>query len=201
MNITAKHSARIVAVLLLSAAATQALYTALALGAPEIDRTPIWSTEALIFTLLAAFAAAAMARSKGLALGWGAVFASAILNVVQVGIGLTMFRPFFEVASAAEAFAPAASAVVAYSFFVYNAAKLLLALAAIVFGSARATGGSGLAKALGWTAVLVGAVALVANGASMAMGRDVFGELPLAGGSGVLATLLLALCLPRAQPD
>ena len=51
-----------------------------------------------------------------------------------------------------------------------------------------------------WVGALVGLVALVSNAASMAAGRDVFGELPLAGSSGVLATVLLALCL-LALPD
>ena len=36
---------------------------------------------------------------------------------------------------------------------------------------------------------------MIANGANLAGGGDVFGTIPLAGGSGVLATLLLALSL------
>jgi hypothetical protein len=78
---------------------------------------------------------------------------------------------------------------------VYNAAKVLLALALMVFGLARLNTGS---KLLGGASVLVGLVALASNAASMGAGRDVFGELPLAGGSGVLATLLLAVCLLTA---
>ncbi|MHA7819947.1 MAG: thiamine biosynthesis protein ThiC [Erythrobacter sp.] len=194
MELTFKRNAQVIAVLLVAAAATQALYTALYRMAPEIDRTPIWGAEALIFTLLAAFAASALAQSRGLSLGWGAILASAILNVVQVGVGLTMFGPFFEAAGQAEALEPAAGSVVAYSFFVYNAAKVLLALAAVAFGLAKLKE-AGLGKAIGGLTVLVGTVGLVANAASMAMGRDVFGKLPLAGGSGVLATLLLAVCL------
>ena len=75
---------------------------------------------------------------------------------------------------------------------VYNAAKVLLALALVVLGTARRQAGSPL---LGGISVAVGLVALVANTASMAAGRDVFGELPLAGGSGVIATVLLAVCI------
>ncbi|MEE4110004.1 MAG: hypothetical protein V2I24_11680 [Halieaceae bacterium] len=63
---------------------------------------------------------------------------------------------------------------------------------AILFGLAGLDAGP---RALGGLSAAVGLVALVANAASMTAGRDVFGELPLAGGSGVLATVLLAICL------
>jgi hypothetical protein len=125
-------------------------------------------------------------------LAWSAIAAAAVLNVVQVGVGLTMFGPFSEASREVEALVPAARSVVAFSFMVYNAAKMLLALALIVFGLARLSEGSRL---LGGASALVGLVALVSNAASMAAGRHVFGDLPLAGASGVLATLLLALCL------
>lgn len=197
MDFTVKRSSQVVAFLLVSAAATQALYTFLYTTAPEVGRMPIWGAEALIFTLLAAFAASPMVHAKRFTVGWGAIFAAAILNVVQVGVGLTQFGPFFEAAGEAEALAPAASSVVAFSFFVYNAAKVLLAMAAVMFGMATMQRG-GASKVLGGAAALFGAVAFVANAASMAMGRDVFGELPLAGGSGVVATLLLALCVSSA---
>lgn len=196
VELTIRRNTQVVAVLLISAAASQALYTALYLLAPEVDRTPIWGAEAVIFTLLSAFAASALVQSKTLSLGWGAILASAILNVVQVGVGLTMFGPFFEAAAEVEALAHAAGSVVAYSFFVYNAAKVLLALAAVMFGLATMNSG-GISKVIGGAAALFGVVAFFANAASMAMGRDVFGELPLAGGSGVVATLLLALCVTR----
>ena len=114
------------------------------------------------------------------------------MNVVQVGIGLTQFGPFFEAAGAVEGVQPAAGAVVAYSFMVYNAAKTLLALALVVFGMAKLAEGS---KLLGGLSAAVGVVAFLSNAASMALGRDFLGELPLAGGSGVLATVLLAVCL------
>lgn len=197
MDFSVKRSAQVVAFLLVSAAVTQALYTALYLLSPEGSRLAIWSAEAVIFALLAAFAASPLVHSQRLTVGWGAIFAAAVLNVVQVGVGLTMFTPFLDAAGESEALAPMAGAVVAYSFFVYNAAKMLLALAAVMFGLAKMQAG-GAGKVLGGAAALVGAVAVLANAASMAMGRDVFGELPLAGGSGVLATLLLALCVTSA---
>ncbi len=195
MEFTLKRTAQIVAALLLAVAVTQAIYTALYIAEVEVPRQLMWGLEGFIFTLLAAFAGSAMVQARRLHLGWSAIAFSAALNVVQVGVGLTMFGPFFEAAGEVEAFAPAAAAVVAFSFMVYNAAKVLLALAAIVFGLARLGAG---AKVLGGLTALIGAVAFVTNALSMALGRDFSGELPLAGGSGVLATVLLALCITGA---
>lgn len=192
MELTQQRTITLVAALLLAAAVTQAVYTALYLTMPEVSRAALWGIEAFLFVMLAASAGSALALARRLHLGWSAIAAAAVLNVVQVGVGLTMFGPFGEAAGADPALAPLAGAVVAYSFMVYNAAKVLLALAAIVFGLARMKAGG---KALGGLTALVGAVALLSNTLSMAAGRDVLGELPLAGGSGVLATLLLAVSL------
>jgi hypothetical protein len=192
MEFTQQRTITITAVLLLAAAVTQAIYTALYVTMPEISRAPLWGIEGFLFVMLAAFAGSALAQTKRLHLGWSAIAAAAVLNVVQVGVGLTMFGPFGDAAEAAPSLAPLIGAVVAFSFMVYNAAKVLLALAAIVFGSARMSAGS---KVLGGLTALVGVIALVSNALSMALGRGFSGELPIAGGTGVLATLLLALCL------
>lgn len=201
MDFTPRFSATIVAFLLVAAAVTQSLYTALYLSAPEVNRLPIWSAEAMIFVAMAAFASVPMVHSKRFTVGWGAIFAASILNVGQVGVGLVMFGPFFEAAEAVPGMQPAAMSVVAYSFFVYNAAKVLLAFAALIFGMAHMKSGGGFAKVIGGAAAVVGVIAMIANAASMGFGREVFGELPLAGGSGVLATVLLALCLKSGLKD
>ncbi len=198
MNFTLSRTVQITALLLLLAAVTQALYTGLYIAEVDVPRQLLWGLEGLIFVLLAAFAGSAMVQAKNLHLGWSAIAFSAVLNVVQVGVGLTMFGPFREAAEASEALAPAAGAVVAFSFMVYNAAKVLLALAAIVFGMAKMNDG---AKALGGLTAAIGAAALIANTLSMALGRGFSGELPLAGGTGVLATLLLAFCLSNAVKE
>ncbi len=195
MEISLKRTVQVIAAMLILAAITQAAYTALYLAKAEVPRQLLWGSEALIFVLLAAFAGSALVEAKRFSLGFSAIAFSAALNVVQVGVGLTMFGPFREAAGAVEGVAPAASSIVAFSFMVYNAAKILLGLAAIVFGMAKMNTGS---KALGGITALVGAVAMITNAASMAMGRTVFGEMPLAGGSGVLATVLLALCVSAA---
>lgn len=193
MEFDLKRTAQITGLLLLVAAVTQAIYTALYVAEADVPRQLLWGTEGFLFVLMTAFAGSAMAQDDRHHLAWSAIAAASVLNVVQVGIGLTQFGPFFEASDAVEGLAPAAMSVVALSFMIYNAAKVLLALALIVFGMARLNAGS---KLLGGASALIGLVALVTNTASMAAGRDVFGEhLPLAGGSGVLATVLLALCL------
>ena len=198
MEFTHQRNVTVVAALLIIAVINQSVYTALYIAEVDVPRQLLWGGEGLLFAILAAFAGAAMVKSKRLTLAFSAIAFSAALNVVQVGVGLTMFGPFGEAAGAAPALAPAAGAVVAYSFFVYNAAKIMLGLAALVAGlSALARGG----KLLGGATAVVGVVAMIANTLSMAGGREVLGELPLAGGSGVLATLLLALCLLGAARD
>jgi hypothetical protein len=199
MDLSFRRTAFFSALLLLFAAITQAIYTGLAMSGADVPRHVLWGTEAALFALLAALAGAGLAQARAFHLGWSAICAASVLNVVQVGAGLTLFAPFREAAQAMPELAPAASGIVAFSFMVYNAAKALLALAAIVFGAAKIDAG---AKVLGGLSVAVGAVALVANMAAMAAGRDMFGAVPIAGGSGVLATVLLSVCLftlPRAS--
>ncbi|MDP5071252.1 MAG: thiamine biosynthesis protein ThiC [Congregibacter sp.] len=189
------RTAHIAAGLLFALALTQALYTALYLAEIKVPRHLLWGIEALLFTVLAAFAGAALVQAKHYHLGWSAIAVSAVLNVVQVSVGLTMFGPFREAASQIEAFKPAAGAVVAFSFMVYYAAKLLLGLAALIFGMAKLNGG---AKVLGGLTALLGVVAMLANATVLVFGRDAFLPSSVAGGSGVVATLLLALCLTVA---
>lgn len=192
MDLTQSRTVKIIAILLLLAAVTQPIYTALYLGAPEFDRQFLWGLEGLIFVLLAAFSGSALVMAKRYTLGFSAIAFSAVLNVVQVGVGYTQFGPFREAAEANPDLSGVAFSVVAFSFFGYNAAKILLGLAAVVFGMAKMKAGG---KALGGATVLVGAVALVANTLVMMFGLNGGVPSPIAGGSGVLATLLLAICL------
>ena len=89
-------------------------------------------TEGLLFPRLAALAGAAMVRSERLTLAFRAIAFAAVLNFIQVGVGLTLFFPFGDAAKADPALAPLAGAVVAFAFFIYNAAKLLLGFAALL---------------------------------------------------------------------
>lgn len=192
MDFTPARTVKTVALLLLLTAISQPIYTALYLGAPDIDRQFLWGLEGLLFVLLAAFAGSALVMAKRYTLGFSAIAFSAVLNVMQVGVGLTQFGPFRAAAEANAELSGVASSVVAFSFFGYNAAKILLGLAAVVFGMAKVGQGS---KALGGATVLVGAVAVVANTVVMMFGLQGFLPSPVAGGSGVVATFLLAICL------
>ena len=192
MELTQSRTVNVVAILLLLAAITQPIYTALYLGAPEIDRQIIWGVEGLLFVLLAAFAGSALVMAKRYTLGFSAIAFASVLNVVQVGVGLTQFGPFRAAAEANPDLGGVAASVVAFSFFGYNAAKILLGLAAVDFGMAKLKNG---ARLLGGITVLVGAIAFIANTLVMMFGREGVVPSPVAGGSGVLATALLAICL------
>lgn len=192
MELTQSNTVKTVAILLVVTTVTQPIYTALFMGAPEVSRTFIWGFEGIVFALLAAFAGSALVMAKRYTLGFSAIAFSAVLNVVQVGIGFTQFGPFNKAAEANDELGAIAFSVVSFAFFVYNAAKLLLGLAAVVFGMAHIKEGR---KVLGNLTVLVGAVALVTNALVMLIGFNALIPSPIAGGPGVLATLLLAICL------
>ena len=189
MEFTQKQNIQAVAALLFLAVITQAIYTGLYVGAKDVPRAWLWGFEGLLFVALTAVAGAALVQAKEYALGFSAIFASAIFNFLQVGIGLTQFGPFREAAQSVEGIAPAASSVVALSFFVYNAAKILLGIAAVVFGAAISNTGS---KMLGRLTALAGFVAIATNSIVVMFGR--ISAIP-SGATGVVATLLLAVCL------
>ena len=117
MELTQSRTVNVVAILLLLAAITQPIYTALYLGAPEIDRQIIWGVEGLLFVLLAAFAGSALVMAKRYTLGFSAIAFASVLNVVQVGVGLTQFGPFRAAAEAIPELGGVAASVVAFSFF------------------------------------------------------------------------------------
>ena len=151
MELSQSRTVKILAVLLLLTAISQPIYTALFYYAPDFNRHVLWGLEGFIFVLLAAFAGSALVMAKRYTLGFSAIAFSAVLNVVQVGVGLRQFTPFREAAEANPDLGGLAFAVVTFSFFGYNAAKILLGLAAVDFGMARLKDG---AKVLGGAAVL-----------------------------------------------
>ena len=189
MELTQKQTIKTIVLLLILTVVSQAIYTVLYQYAKDVPRIWIWGLEGLFFVFIATLAGAALVQAKQYAIGFSAIFASAILNIVQVGIGLTQFSPFREAAKNVAEIAPAAGAVVGLSFFIYNVAKIFLGIAAFVFGMALIKNGS---KALGRLSVLLGLVAIVANSIVMMFGR--MASVP-SGATGVIATLLLAMCL------
>ena len=198
MDFTLKRNVRIVTFLLLALVVTQAAYTALFTAGIAGPRPLIWGLEGVLFSILAAFAGAALVQARNCHLGWSAIAFSAVLNVVQVSIGLKLFGPFGGIAQQGEAMTPLIGAVVSFSFLIYNAAKVLLGLAALVFGMAKLNQGS---KTLGGLTALAGAVAMLTNAIMMVFGRDGFLPSHVAGASGVVATVLLALCLINIARD
>jgi hypothetical protein len=192
MEFTNKRTMLITALLLLVLAITQAIFTALYSAEVSFSRQFAWGLEALVFTVLVAFAGAAMVQAKNSQLGWSAIAFSAVLNIVQVSIGLTLFSSFGKVAGAVEGAQPLIGGVVALSFMIYYAAKVLLGLAAVVFGMTSIAKGG---KAIGGLTALAGVVAIFANGILITFGRDGFLPSGVAGASGMIATLLLAVCL------
>ena len=156
MELTQVKTIKIVAALLLLSAITQPIYTALFLGAPDVaSRQALWGLEGLVFVFLVAFAGSALVMAKRYTLGFSAIAFAAILNVVQVGVGYTLFKPFGEAAQANAELGAVSFAVVLFGFFIYNAAKILLGLAAVVFCIANSNQGR---KVLGGLTAIVGAV-------------------------------------------
>lgn len=192
MKFTHTRTVQITSYLLLALAVTQIIYTALYMSKANVPRQLLWGIEGILFTALIAFAGAAMVQAKNYYVGWSAIAFSALLNIIQVSIGLTMFGAFREAAGQLEALKPMAGAVVGLSFMIYNAAKLLLGFAALIFGMAKMDEG---AKLLGGLTALIGIVAMLSNAILITLGRDAFLPSSVAGGSGVIATLLLSLCL------
>ena len=192
MKFTHARTVQIASYLLLALVATQAFYTILRVAEVNPPRQLLWGLETLLFTILAMFAGAAMVQSKNYQLGWSAIAFSAVLNVVQVSIGLAMFGPFREASSQLTALQPLMGAVVALSFMIYYSAKLLLGFSALIFGISKLAEG---AKTLGGLTALIGVVAMLSNAILIVFGRDAFLPSPVAGASGVIATLLLAFCL------
>lgn len=192
MNFTNKHIIQISAYLLLALAITQAVFTVLYVAKLDLSRQFFWGMEGLLFTVLVAFAGTAMVQLKNEQLMWSAIAFSAVLNVIQVSIGVTMFGTFSEASGELEALKPALNGVVGLSFMIYYAAKLLLGLAALAIGMTVMSEGS---KLLGGLTACIGSVAIVANAILITFGRDGFLPSGVAGATGVLATLLLAICL------
>ncbi|GAA6151592.1 hypothetical protein NBRC116587_10110 [Pseudoteredinibacter isoporae] len=195
MSFTNRRTVEIVAYLLLVLALTQAIFTALYVSEIKLSRQFFWGLEGLLFTILIAFSGAAMVQLKSEQIGWSAITFSAVLNVIQVAVGVTMFGTFNESASQIEELKPALGGVVALSFMIYYAAKLLLGFAALVFGMATLSEGK---RMLGGLTALLGGIAILSNAILITFGREGFLPSGVAGTSGMLATLFLAFCLINA---
>lgn len=192
MQISERSAAGAVALLLFLAAIMQPIYTAFFIGAPEIDRRFLWRVEGLLFILLACFAGAGLVLAKRYALGFSAIAFAAVFKLLAVGLGLTQFFPFNAAGEMNADLSEIATSIVAFSFFCYNSANVMLGLAAIVFGLAK---WADQGRAIGTITTIIGIIALTTNSVVMMFGFQGVLPSPVAGASSVLATVLLAVCL------
>ncbi len=203
------RSGAIVATALIATVVTQILYMAF-LGGPQpsdpsagISNADIvsyftdrWQEAAIVWTVeAAAFIAIAAGSLVGLAsgrhrLGWAALALAGVFNIVQIGIGLSLFKP---VAMAGEAYTWMFWAIVSGAFAFYFIAKIALGIAAFAFGLILMREASGLgSRIVGGLTVLLGVAAAIANTVALGAGMS---WLIFAGASGTLAALMLAASL------
>ena len=176
---------------LLLTVASQIFYITVVSGSEnEMLRPLTWFTELLAFSVVAIFAHALAARRPLQAVLWSTIALSGAFNVLQVGMGLSMFAPAMEVR---ESLPELFGAILAGAFFFYFLAKLLIGAAAISLGlDAVRSSGSGLAKGIGGVAALAGLAAIALSLAAMV---DSEAWTIAAGGAGTAATALFALLL------
>jgi len=190
MDQRANKAISIIPVLLASIVLTQIIYIAKSTYKIEIPSFAIWSVEAVLFLALAVSGLVAMLQKGQNALAFAAIAMGAMLNVFQVGMGMTMFTPLSDAGTSQEA---VYGAVVAMAFFLYFSGKLLFGFAAVSVGQRlmRETGSNRIA---GLLAIASGLIAILVNFGGMAIGMA---WLYPAGATGTLATLFLALALNR----
>ncbi len=149
----------------------------------------VWTLEAVAFVIIA-LGGLAQLRSSNQPLGWGALALFGVFNLVQIGIGLALFKP---VALAGEEATWMFWAIVGGAFAFYFIAKIFIGLAALVFGLAlMARGGGTAARTAGGLAMFAGLAATIANIAALGTGM---GWLMLAGATGTLAALMVAIAV------
>ena len=175
---------------LLITVVSQVFYVAVVSGSPnEMLRPLTWFTELFAFSLGAIFALSLAVRRARDAAIWSAIALAGVLNVVQVGMGLSMFGPAME---ASEAVPQLFAAILAGAFFFYFLAKFLLGGAAIAFGLRALASGNGIARFVGGLASLAG---LAAMGLSLLAMIDAKAWTFPAGAAGTAVTALLAAVL------
>lgn len=190
MNFDTSHAAKLIAAALVVTAITQLVYVILGGGGNSHIAYPIWRIETLSALVVALFSFIIVKRN---ALVGGCLAVSGIFNVIQTGLGLTMF---YQLGYGGEAPPnPVFFPVLRMSFFLYFAAKTALGVAAIMLGTELwQTHAGGVWRVFGLLVGLAGLGALLLNAAAMLLG---LGVVPFAGAVGVVAAVLTALALIR----
>ncbi len=190
MKFETNHAAQLIAAALVVTAITQLVYVILGGGGNSHIAYPIWRIETLSALVVALFSFVILKRN---ALVGGCLAVAGIFNVIQTGMGLTMF---YQLGYGGETppndvFFP----VLRMSFFLYFAAKAALGVAAITLGMELwQTPDGGVWRNAGLLVALAGFAALLLNGAAMMLG---LGVVPSAGAAGTVAALFTALALIR----
>ena len=185
MTFTPRGAAITVAIAMLAAVATQLFYVGVVSPADDaLLRKINWVSEMALYSLIAAGALSLMARGT-MPLVWSAIAIAGLVNVVQVGVGLSQFGPAGE-ASDPKVF----ESVLGGAFFLYFHGKAMIGMAAIGAGLAAWADGTHLAKAFGAGCILSGLAAAVLNLLGMANGMALVFA---AGAAGTAATAFLAL--------
>ena len=190
MKFDATHAARLIAAALLVTVLTQMLYVGLGGGGNSHIAYPIWRIETLS-ALVVALLAFVLLRHDALIGGCLAVWG--IFNVIQTGMGLTMF---YQLGYGGDTppnpvFVP----VLRMSFFLYFAAKAALGVAAIKLGlELWQSVATGVWRIVGLLVGVAGLAALLLNASAMALG---LGVVPFAGAAGVVCAALTAVALLR----
>ncbi|MBX7457658.1 hypothetical protein K3152_05310 [Qipengyuania sp. 1NDH17] len=183
------------AAVLLITVASQVFYITVVSGsANEALRPLTWFTELFAFTASAVFALALATRRPSQGVIWATIAIAGLVNIIQVGMGLSMFGPAME---ASDAVPQLFAAVLAGAFFFYFLAKLLLGVAAILLGLHAVLSSGTLAKGAGGIAVLAGASSVIL--ALLAM-VDAESWRFAAGAAGTAATAFVGLLLFLAPP-
>jgi hypothetical protein len=181
---------------LLVTVASQIFYiTIVSASENEMLRPLTWFTELFAFSVVAIFAHALAARRPGDAVMWSAIAVSGAFNVLQVGMGLSMFAPALEVQ---ETVPQLFTAILAGAFFFYFLAKLLVGAAAVSLGLASVRNGGGLAKGIGALALLAGSAAIGLSVAAM-IDRESWTFAAGAAGTAVTAVFGMALLVASAK--
>jgi hypothetical protein len=190
MKIDANRAAQLVATALVVTAITQMVYVILDGGGKSHVAYPIWRIETLSALVVSLFSFVIVKRN---ALVGGCLAVGGIFNLIQTGMGLTMF---YQLGYGGDAppnpvFVP----VLRMSFFLYFAAKAALGVAAIILGMELwQTIAGGMWRIVGLLVGLAGLGALLLNAAALTMG---LGVVPFAGAVGVVAAVFTALALIR----
>jgi len=190
MKFNARQAAQLVATALVVTAITQFVYVMLSGGGNSNVAYPIWRIETLSALVVSLFSFIIIKRN---ALVGGCLAVSGVFNVIQTGMGLTMFYQLGYVGDAPPN--PVFVPVLRMSFFLYFAAKASLGVAAIVLGvELWQTVANGMWRLVGLLVGIAGIGALLLNVAAMMLG---LGVVPFAGAVGVVAAVFTALALIR----